>query len=276
LEWAPDHPVPYLHQVQAVAAAQQQGPRPRADADYDWLPGSGKDRGVPDPGPRPLSPRAGPPGKSGVKAVLLYPMNALATDQADRINKLLTASGLSMVTAGQSTSASAPDTVYPRVETERSKMRREPPDILITNYKMLDLLLQRARRPPAMAGRRPPLRGGRRVSYLRRRRQGNRRRDGCCAGSPQRLAHAESEQAPGPDLPGRHQLPPWEETTGSTEKIREVAEEVFGTPFTDDSVIREQRLAVAGFLGQPDYAPAAARPEGTRRACPTRGWMRQR
>ncbi len=32
---------------------------------------------------------------------------------------------------------------YPRVLTRRSEMRRTPPDILITNYKMLDLLLQR-------------------------------------------------------------------------------------------------------------------------------------
>ena len=76
-------------------------------------------------------------------------MNALATDQADRINDLLlTDPALDQVTAGPlhrrpgrrpSTSGS---------DTRRADMRRTPPDILITNYKMLDLLLQRAEDAP--------------------------------------------------------------------------------------------------------------------------------
>ena len=39
----------------------------------------------------------------------------------------------------------APDTTYPRVLTERSAIRSQRPDILMTNYKMLDLLLPAAR-----------------------------------------------------------------------------------------------------------------------------------
>ena len=77
-----------------------------------------------------------------MKAVLLYPMNALAADQAMRINDFLTRPELKNVTAGLYI-GEAPDTSYPKVLTERAEIRSQRPDILITNYKMLDLLLQR-------------------------------------------------------------------------------------------------------------------------------------
>ncbi|MGW5420193.1 DEAD/DEAH box helicase [Streptomyces sp. NPDC003943] len=95
--------------------------------------------------------RAKAAGKHGIKAVLLYPMNALAGDQADRIGKLLTDERLADVTAGlyigeaSSTKNGSP---YGRVAVDRAEIRRNPPDILITNYKMLDLLLQRQQDAP--------------------------------------------------------------------------------------------------------------------------------
>src|SRR5699024_12202768 len=76
-------------------------------------------------------------GNSGIKAVLLYPMNALAADQADRINKLLCAhQELEGVHAGLYV-GDKPGTKYEKVYTRRSDMWTSPPDILITNYKML-------------------------------------------------------------------------------------------------------------------------------------------
>ncbi|HSA52670.1 MAG TPA: hypothetical protein VLH10_21505 [Yinghuangia sp.] len=83
--------------------------------------------------------------------MLLYPMNALATDQAIRLNDYLGHSALAQVTAGLyigDTSA----TGYERVATRREEMLRMPPDILITNYKMLDLLLQRGDDVPLWRG----------------------------------------------------------------------------------------------------------------------------
>ena len=81
-------------------------------------------------------------GRPGIKAVLLYPMNALATDQAIRINKLLLEhSALRRVSAGLYIGESSA-LGYERVLTRRSDMRLLPPDILITNFKMLDRLLQ--------------------------------------------------------------------------------------------------------------------------------------
>ncbi|MFI6877030.1 DEAD/DEAH box helicase [Streptomyces sp. NPDC050400] len=88
-------------------------------------------------------------GNNGVKAVFLYPMNALATDQAGRINDLLTDydAELSGVRAGLYIGDKAA-THYDKVDTRRLDMQLSPPDILITNYKMLDLLLQRAADAP--------------------------------------------------------------------------------------------------------------------------------
>jgi ATP-dependent helicase YprA (DUF1998 family) len=100
-------------------------------------------------------------GRSGVKAVLLYPMNALATDQAGRIGEYLARPELAQVTAGLYI-GDRPDTDFRRVQTRREEMRVSPPDVLITNYKMLDLLLQRAED-------RPLWEGADRVPHLRRR-----------------------------------------------------------------------------------------------------------
>ena len=86
-------------------------------------------------------------GTSGIKAILIYPMNALATDQAKRIAKLIhdTPALNGKITAGlyigdQDDTPSAimqPD----KVITEKATLRSCPPDILLTNYKMLDYLL---------------------------------------------------------------------------------------------------------------------------------------
>ncbi len=82
-------------------------------------------------------------------------MNALATDQAGRLAKeILTRPGLSDITAGLyvgdqpselSTTVRQLDEKRYTVVTDRNRLREEPPDILLTNYKMLDFLLIRAR-----------------------------------------------------------------------------------------------------------------------------------
>ena len=83
----------------------------------------------------------------GIKAILLYPMNALATDQARRLAGILwnderlkgeVSAGLYVGGSGQHHIASEHHLV-----DERGVLRKSPPDILLTNYKMLDYLLQR-------------------------------------------------------------------------------------------------------------------------------------
>ncbi len=90
-------------------------------------------------------------GKPGVKAVVVYPMNALASDQARRIARIVhdTPSVRGRVTAGLfigQAAGSPRDRMGPdAVITDRSAMRERPPDILLTNYKMLDYLMIRPR-----------------------------------------------------------------------------------------------------------------------------------
>lgn len=88
-------------------------------------------------------------GTPGVKAILVYPMNALATDQAGRIARLIhgTEALRGKVSAGLyvgETGASDRERMTEAHLVEnREAMRQRPPDILLTNYKMLDLLLTR-------------------------------------------------------------------------------------------------------------------------------------
>ncbi len=91
-------------------------------------------------------------GAKGIKAVVIYPMNALATDQAWRIAETIhrTPALRGRVTAGlfvgrDNQPQRSPHTAMGRdhVITDRDTLRYRPPDILLTNYKMLDYLLIR-------------------------------------------------------------------------------------------------------------------------------------
>lgn len=86
-------------------------------------------------------------GVTGTKALILYPMNALANDQAGRITELVKSiPGLAGVTVGLYTgqaSAAAASIASGSLITEREFLRKNAPDILLTNYKMLDQLLLR-------------------------------------------------------------------------------------------------------------------------------------
>lgn len=104
-------------------------------------------------------------GRRGIKAIILYPMNALASDQSGRVAKeIVKASGLSGIRAGlyvgdapaieSQTVAQLSDGSY-SVITDRNALRENPPDILLTNYKMLDFLLLRAADAPLWAHQQP-------------------------------------------------------------------------------------------------------------------------
>lgn len=73
--------------------------------------------------------------RSGLTALLVYPMNALANDQEERIRQYLEASGHGHITVKR----------YDRStpEEERAAMRKNPPHVLLTNYMMLEYLLVR-------------------------------------------------------------------------------------------------------------------------------------
>jgi ATP-dependent helicase YprA (DUF1998 family) len=91
--------------------------------------------------------RARRAGVSGMKALILYPMNALANDQAKRLADLLTTrEELAGITAALYTGQEGPQRTRVSADgliTDRAIIRDEAPDILLTNYKMLDQLLLR-------------------------------------------------------------------------------------------------------------------------------------
>jgi DEAD/DEAH box helicase domain-containing protein len=85
-------------------------------------------------------------GIRGIKAILIYPMNALATDQARRIAQLVASTpSLSGLRAGLYIGASddtpAAAMSATSVITHKEALHKAPPDILLTNYKQLDYLL---------------------------------------------------------------------------------------------------------------------------------------
>ena len=86
-------------------------------------------------------------GRAGVKAILLYPMNALAGDQARRLAQTLWDDERlrGKVTAGLYVGGKGEHGVVTRdhLIDKRDVLRDSPPDILLTNYKMLDFLLLR-------------------------------------------------------------------------------------------------------------------------------------
>jgi ATP-dependent helicase YprA (DUF1998 family) len=92
----------------------------------------------------------------GVRALLLYPMNALANDQMKRLRQLLSA--YPHITFGRYTGDTVHDPtearerfhelnigepILPNELLSREEMRATPPHLLLTNYAMLEYLLLR-------------------------------------------------------------------------------------------------------------------------------------
>ena len=91
----------------------------------------------------------------GVRALLLYPMNALVNDQLKRLRQLL--KSCPEITFGRYTGETLEKQLYatedyrkihgreplPNEHISRERMRETPPQILLTNYAMLEYLLLR-------------------------------------------------------------------------------------------------------------------------------------
>lgn len=189
-------------------------------------------------------------GQAGVKALVIYPMNALATDQARRIASLVAQvpafAGLrvGLYVGGVAGKPGEGMVMTPNgVITDRDTLRKHPPDILLTNYKMLDYLMLRPKDRKLWEHNTPTTlrylvvdelhtfdgaQGTDLALLLRRLRARLKIEQGhlICAGTSATLGGS-SETAP----------------------LCEYARQVFGVPFAADSVVTENRLSVDAFLG---------------------------
>lgn len=189
-------------------------------------------------------------GEAGIKALVVYPMNALATDQARRIAALVAQvpafKGLrvGLYVGGNAGKPGEGMVMTPTgVITDRDTLRKHPPDILLTNYKMLDYLMLRPKDRQLWAQNKPTTlryvvvdelhtfdgaQGTDLALLLRRLRARLQSPEGhlICAGTSATLGGA-----------------------SDTEPLREYARQVFGVPFGADAVVTENRLSVDAFLG---------------------------
>ena len=188
-------------------------------------------------------------GQPGIKAILVYPMNALAMDQARRIAAIVhgapalrgkVSAGLYIGEIEKSPHRSMGQR---HVITDRNVLREHPPDILLTNYKMLDFLMIRPRdRRLWRRNRLGTLRylvvdelhtfdgaQGTDLACLIRRLRARLQvpRNGLiCAGTSATIGGRENQ-----------------------EELLEYASQIFGQPFEPDAVIGEFRQSIDEFLG---------------------------
>ena len=193
--------------------------------------------------------RARASGEHGIKALVIYPMNALASDQARRIAELVAKvpafAGLrvGLYVGGQVGKAGEGAVMTTdSVITDRDTMRKHPPDILLTNYKMLDFLMLRPKDRQLWEQNTPATlrylvvdelhtfdgaQGTDLALLLRRLRARLKIPNGhlICAGTSATLGGA-----------------------SDTTPLREYARQIFGVPFPPESVISENRQGVGAFL----------------------------
>ena len=193
--------------------------------------------------------RAVQTGQPGIKALILYPMNALASDQAGRIARTIhDDSRLAGIRAGIFVGGESSGTsvmIESRIIDDQHTLRASPPDILLTNYKMLDFLLLRDTDHELWAETGPGVlryvvldefhtydgAQGTDVAMLLRR-------------LGVTLYLADSSHGPLGSVAPVATSATLGDSAGGADALRDFAESVFGRPFQTDSVIGERRESV--------------------------------
>lgn len=132
---------PYAHQLRAFERLSSRGRAPQ-----NTLVTTGTGSGKTESFLYPLLDHCRRQDGPGIKAIILYPMNALATDQARRLAQLLhSRKELAEVSAGLYVGGQGRHGVGgpEHLVDKREILRNDPPDLLLTNYRMLDFLLLR-------------------------------------------------------------------------------------------------------------------------------------
>ena len=183
----------------------------------------------------------------GIKAILIYPLNALASDQASRLasviwrNEQLNGKIRVGLYVDQEPDQPSATMTEKEVITSRDEIRKSPPNILITNYKMLDYMLIRPSDKTLWALNEPATlrflvvdelhtfdgaQGTDLACLIRRLKERLQcpRSHLCCVGTSATLG------------------------LDDTSKLLTYASQVFGEPFDNESVVTEDRLSIAEYL----------------------------
>ena len=187
--------------------------------------------------------------EKGIKALIIYPMNALASDQAIRMAKEIWKSPelKGNVTAGMFvggiSSADTKGMSKDMVITDHETLLQNPPDILMTNYKMLDYLLVQPKNVSLWSLNDNPdtlrfvivdelhtfdgAQGTDLACLIRRLKSRLKIQPGylCCIGTSATMGGSDSKDA-----------------------LIDYGQRIFGEPFENDSVITEDRLKSHEFL----------------------------
>ena len=182
-------------------------------------------------------------GGKGVKALFIYPMNALVNDQVKDLRKILKGTGITFARYTGETPYSPENFDSKFGEREFKRLKREcgeellvreeivsnPPDILITNYSMLEYLLLRPKDSPLFESKSIKFfildeihvyngAKGAEIGYLLRRvKQRACSEKPICIGASATLGGRDSDR-----------------------KAAEFAEQIFGEPFQEDDVVRAE------------------------------------
>lgn len=192
-------------------------------------------------------------GEPGIKALIIYPMNALAADQARRIAEIIHANEelrsnitVGMYVGGHEAEASKVMGAD-HVITDKDMMLQSPPDILLTNYKMLDYLLIRPQDALLWQNNRPDslkfivvdelhtfdgAQGTDLACLLRRLKSRLYTPKGyvCCVGTSATMG-----------------------SNDSADNLLSYATKVFGEPFEADAVVTENRLTADEFFADVEF-----------------------
>ena len=168
----------------------------------------------------------GPEKKKGVKAILVYPMNALINSQEEEIKKYAENFGTDFpITFGKYTGQESAEA--------RENLRKNEPDVILTNYMMLELIMTRQSESWLRNSLEKNLqflvydelhtyrgRQGADVSYLNRRIQANCKNEIICIGTSATMASDGS-----PD--------------DKKKEVAKVAAKIFGKEYTTEQIVGE-------------------------------------
>lgn len=225
----------YAHQVQAIEAAQRW-------ENYILTTGTGSGKSLTYLVPIVDHILKNPSSERKVRAIIVYPMNALINSQALALDEML--KNTDKVTFARYTGQENDDT--------KKEIQANPPDIFLTNYVMLELILTRPHeskfvRPDAdlrflvldelhtHRGRQ----GADVAMLVRKLRERCRNPELLCIGTSATVAGGETRDE-------------------RSREVADAAEKIFGAPFKPENVIEESLVSLSSLVGEKSYQEPSA------------------